>query len=39
LLPFGLDQMKRILSATARHRRVILRKDALCGNGGVPGDA
>jgi hypothetical protein len=28
LLPFGLDQMKRILSATARHRNWILRKVA-----------
>jgi hypothetical protein len=35
LLPFGLNQMKRILSAAAGHRRMILRKAARRGNGGI----
>src|ERR1039458_4147838 len=39
LLPFRFDQMKRILSAAAGHRRMILRKAARRGNGGIPGDA
>ena len=38
LLPFWLNQMKRILSATARHRNWILRKVARRGNGRVSGD-
>src|SRR5436309_2897863 len=33
LLPLRLDQMKRILSATARHRGEILRKAASPSNG------
>jgi hypothetical protein len=32
LLPFWLDKVKRVLPATARHRRRILRKGVPSGN-------
>ena len=35
LLPFGLDQMKRILSAAARHRTSILPETESRGNRGI----